>query len=259
MRVQRRPLTGNAHRVGTTEIAVASVGDAVITRERMDPGWRWSIDLRPIVKTDTCRALHQIYVVSGRMRVLTDDGAEIETGPGDAVVIPPGHDAWVVGDAPCEIIDFSPDYTQLIDAGETYRALTAPDRGGRPLTRTQVAARLRAAATDGELDPGAVELVLGAVGARPRRRTGPRGLTAREMEVLVLIATGASAKQVAHVLGIAPKTATTHIERIYTKCGVSTRSEATHFAIANGLVRPLSQAETYELRAKRAQARKPPR
>lgn len=253
MRVQRRPLTGNAHRVGATEVAVASVGDAVITRERMDAGWRWSIDLKPIVKTDTCRALHQIYVLSGRLRVLTDDGSEIETGPGDAVVIPPGHDAWVVGDAPCEIIDFSPDYTQLIDAGEAYQSLTDPD--GPSLTRAQAAAKLRAEATGGRLDPGAVELVLGAVGARPRRKTGPCGLTARELEVLVLIATGASAKQVAQVLGIAVKTAATHIERIYTKCGVSTRSEATHFAIANGLVRPLSPSETQDLRTKRSQAR----
>lgn len=258
MRVQRRPLTGNAHRVGTTEIAVASVGDAVITRERMDPGWRWSIDLKPVVKTETCRALHQIYVVSGRMRVLTDDGSEIETGPGDAVVIPPGHDAWVVGDVPCEIIDFSPDYTQLIEAGEAYQSLTGPHSDRRPLTRAQAAAKLRAEATDGQLDPGAVELVLGAVGARPLRKTGPCGLTARELEVLVLIATGASAKQVSQVLGIAVKTATTHIERIYTKCGVSTRSEATHFAIAHGLVRPLSPSETSELRTKRSQARRRP-
>ncbi|MFP5333118.1 MAG: LuxR C-terminal-related transcriptional regulator [Acidimicrobiia bacterium] len=253
MRVQRRALSGNAHRVGTTEIAVASVGEAVITRERMDPGWRWSVDLKPIVKTDLCRALHQIYVVSGRMRILTDDTAESEVGPGDAVVIPPGHDAWVVGDEPCEIIDFSPDYSQLIDAGQAYQSLTDPNESPTPTARAEAAAALRARAERGRLDSGAVELVLGAVGARPRLRRGPCGLTPRELEVLVLIATGASAKQVAHALGIAVKTATTHIERIYTKCGVSTRAEVTHFAIAHGLVSPLTPAETHELRVERSQ------
>ena len=55
----------------------------------------------------------------------------------------------------------------------------------------------------------------------------------------MLIATGASAKQVAYVLGIAPKTASAHIERIYVKCGVSSRSDATRFAIAHGLVKPV--------------------
>ena len=56
----------------------------------------------------------------------------------------------------------------------------------------------------------------------------------------MLIATGASAKQVAYVLGIALKTASTHIERIYMKCGASSRSDATRFAIAQDLVKPFT-------------------
>lgn len=239
MRAQRRALTSDAHRVGSTEISVADVGGATIMRERMDPGWRWSIDLKPIVGTDLCRAMHQLYVVSGYLHALMEDGSEMELRPGDAAVIPPGHDAWVVGEGPCEIIDFSPTYGQLIAAGEAYQALAAPATSGRTRSQAEMVERLRGDARRGRLDAAAVELVLGAVGARPGRRTGPAGLTPRELEVLVLIATGASAKQVAHALGIAHKTATTHIERIYIKCGVSTRSEITHFAIAHGLVRPL--------------------
>ena len=65
-----------------------------------------------------------------------------------------------------------------------------------------------------------------------------------EVEVLVLIATGASAKQVAYALGITPKTAATHIERIYTKIGVSTRSDATRYAIAHGVVNLLAPTGT---------------
>ena len=143
----------------------------------------------------------------------------------------------------------SGDVTATSTRAEAYKALTDSETTRRPLSRPQAAARLRADAQRGRLDPGAVELVLGAVGVQPRRRTGPAGLTARELEVLVLIATGASAKQVAHALGIAVKTATTHIERIYAKCDVSTHSEVTHFAIANGLMRPLSPIEARDVRS----------
>ena len=230
---------GKARRVGNEEITVASVGDTTIMREVMAPGWRWSTDVKPIVGTDFCRAVHQLFIVSGRLHVVMEDGAELEVGTGDAVVIPPGHDAWVVGDKPCEALDFSQDYSQLIDAGEAYLAITGPRASQPGCSRSEAAKKLRAEVRAGRLEPGAVELVLGAVGHRPRRQHGPAGLTPREVEVLVLIATGASAKQVAYALGIAPKTASTHIERIYMKCAVSSRSDATRFAIAHGLVNPV--------------------
>jgi len=82
--------------------------------------------------------------------------------------------------------------------------------------------------------------VLAASGEKPgKRRTGPAGLTPREVEVLTRIARGASTKQVAHALGITPRTAGTHIERIYLKIGASTRSTATLFAMQHGLLEPL--------------------
>lgn len=230
---------GAARRVGSSDLAVASVGESTVTREVMEPGWRWSKDIKPIVGTDLCRASHQLFIVSGRMHVVMEDGGELEVGAGDAVIIPPGHDAWVVGDEPVDAVDFSPTYVQLIAAGEAYQAMTAPGEARARCSRERAAQKLRAEARAGRLDAAAVELVLGAVGHRPRRQPGPAGLTAREVQVLVLIATGASAKQVAYVLDIAPKTAATHIERIYTKCGVTSRSGATHFAIAHGLVNPL--------------------
>jgi DNA-binding CsgD family transcriptional regulator len=74
--------------------------------------------------------------------------------------------------------------------------------------------------------------------------TGPAGLTAREVEVLVLIARGAATKQVARKLGITPKTAGTHIERIYTKIGASSRSTATLFALQQGLLDSLEPLGT---------------
>lgn len=230
-------------RIGRADLAVTPMGDTTITREVMSPGWRWSKDVKPIVGTDLCRALHHFCVVSGRLHFVMEDGAELEAGAGDAGVIPPGHDAWVVGDGPCEFLDFSPDYAQLMAAGEAYHAMTALGEAGARCSRTQAARSLRAEASAGRLDAAAVELVLGAVGHRPRRERGPAGLTPRELEVLVLIATGASAKQAAYALGITPKTAATHIERIYVKIGVSTRSDATRFAIAQGLVTAIAPGE----------------
>lgn len=82
----------------------------------------------------------------------------------------------------------------------------------------------------------AVDAVLAAAGQqRPKRAAGPAGLTPREVEVLTLIARGASNKQVARALGITPA-AGTHIERIYSKIGASTRSTATLFAMQNGFL-----------------------
>ena len=227
-------------RVGLGDLTVTSMGEAVITREVAQPGWRWSNDIKPIVGTDLCRALHQLFVFRGHLHVVLEDGADLDLGPGDAAVIPPGHDAWVVGDEACETVDFSSDYIQFIDAGEAFQAMVAPGEAGARCSRAQAAKGLRAEVAAGRLDAAAVELVLGAVGHRPKRERGPAGLTPREVEVLVLIATGASAKQVAYALGITTKTAATHIERIYMKIGVSTRSDATRFAIAHRLVNPIA-------------------
>ena len=86
--------------------------------------------------------------------------------------------------------------------------------------------------------------VLAAAGQRRGKRpSGPAGLTPREVEVLSLIARGASTRQVAQSLGITPKTAGTHIERIYAKTGASTRSTATLFAMQHGLLDTLDPVD----------------
>lgn len=70
-----------------------------------EPGWKWSECVKPIAKTDSCQSSHTAYQVSGRLHVVTDDGEEVEIGPGEVSFIPPGHDAWVVGDEPVVCID----------------------------------------------------------------------------------------------------------------------------------------------------------
>ena len=88
-------------------IAVVQVGDTTVGRGTFEPGWRWSNDVRPIAGTDSCQAHHTLAIVSGRMAIDPNDGSEYEIGPGDVAVIPPGHDAWVVGDEPCVAIDWT--------------------------------------------------------------------------------------------------------------------------------------------------------
>jgi quercetin dioxygenase-like cupin family protein len=81
------------------------VGDSLVGRAIFEPGWRWSKHVKPIARTRSCEAPHSCYVLSGRMRVLMDDGQEAEIAPGDFVTIPPGHDAWTVGNEPCVLLD----------------------------------------------------------------------------------------------------------------------------------------------------------
>jgi mannose-6-phosphate isomerase-like protein (cupin superfamily) len=89
------------------ELRTATIGEFKVARGLMQPGWKWSEDIKPIVGTDSCQVEHNGLLVSGRMKVVADDGSEIEIGPGDAYVIPPGHDAWVVSDEPARYIEFS--------------------------------------------------------------------------------------------------------------------------------------------------------
>jgi len=90
-----------------TKIEVVKVGDSTVMRATFEPGWKWSECIKPIAGTDSCQAPHINYVISGRMKVVMDDGTEMEMGPGDAADIPPGHDAWVIGNEPCVAIDFA--------------------------------------------------------------------------------------------------------------------------------------------------------
>ena len=90
-----------------TKIEVVKVGDSTVMRATFEPGWKWSECIKPIAGTNSCQAPHVNYVISGRMKVVMDDGTEMEMGAGDAADIPPGHDAWVIGNEPCVAIDFA--------------------------------------------------------------------------------------------------------------------------------------------------------
>jgi uncharacterized RmlC-like cupin family protein len=89
------------------KVELANLGDVTIGRITLDPGWKWSNDVKPIVNTSSCQLPHTQYVISGRLRVRMDDGTEQESGPGEALYVPPGHDAWVIGNEPFVAVDFT--------------------------------------------------------------------------------------------------------------------------------------------------------
>ncbi len=82
------------------KIETVTVAGVTLLRETLQPGWKWSEHVKPNVKTNSCQKRHLKYIVSGRQKVVMDDGTEVELVPGDFAVIEPGHDAWVVGDDP---------------------------------------------------------------------------------------------------------------------------------------------------------------
>ena len=84
-----------------TKIEIVRIGGASVGRMRLEPGWRWSECIKPIVGGDSCQMLQ-----SGAMHVAHNDGSEQEISAGQAYVIEPGHDAWVVGDDPVVGFEF---------------------------------------------------------------------------------------------------------------------------------------------------------
>ena len=96
-----RPFESSSGKLELFNLEGGSVG-----RGTFEPGWQWSKHVKPIAGTASCQAAHMGYVLSGRMKIVMDNGEEAEFGPGDLMVCPPGHDAWVVGDQTCLVIDW---------------------------------------------------------------------------------------------------------------------------------------------------------
>src|SRR5919107_2212519 len=73
---------------------ILEIGGGTVGRFVFQPGWRWSNDVKPIAGTESCRAPHFQYHVSGQLAIRMDDGTELIAGPGDVISLPEGHDAW---------------------------------------------------------------------------------------------------------------------------------------------------------------------
>jgi HD-GYP domain-containing protein (c-di-GMP phosphodiesterase class II) len=129
---------------------------------------------------------------------------------------------------------------RVLAAADAYHAMTQPRPHRAPLTADDAGRRLRSEAAEGRFDAIVVDAVLAAAGhgAGRLRAGGPAGLTAREAEVLALVAHGLANKGIARQLGISPKTVGNHVEHIYVKLGVTNRAAAAMRAMQQGVVDP---------------------
>jgi mannose-6-phosphate isomerase-like protein (cupin superfamily) len=78
-----------------------------VTRVTFEVGAKWSNDLKDYAGTESCELPHVALIQSGRLKVVMDDGSEEEFGPGDIMLLPPGHDAWTLGEEACVFVEFS--------------------------------------------------------------------------------------------------------------------------------------------------------
>jgi ketosteroid isomerase-like protein len=122
---EKRSFAGHGHAV------LGTAGGLTLMRGTFEPGWRWSVDVAPIAGTPSCRTHHLGYILSGTMRVRMDDGTETTVTAGDLMDLAPGHDAWVMGDQPCVMVDYASEATRyartrtagMADADDRYMTL----------------------------------------------------------------------------------------------------------------------------------------
>jgi class 3 adenylate cyclase len=108
-RLQRRDLSrpDEVREFTLGSLEIFALDDVVVGRTIWEPGWRWSETVKPIAGTDLCEYHHLGYSISGRFRIQMPDGTEMEIPPNHLFEVPPGHDAWVVGDEPWIAIDWA--------------------------------------------------------------------------------------------------------------------------------------------------------
>jgi hypothetical protein len=85
---------------------IVEIGGGAVGRLTLQPGWRWSKHVKPLANTEWCEAPHFQYQESGVLHIVMSDGTEFDGTPGEVTLVPPGHDAWVVGDEPVVLIDW---------------------------------------------------------------------------------------------------------------------------------------------------------
>ena len=105
-------------------LTLVHLGSVTMGRAILEPGFRWSTSLKPIQGTPSCQIHHLQLLAQGRFHVEMDDGQTAEFGPGDVMNVPPGHDAWVVGDESVVVLDVLGNIGALAIPGEHERLVT---------------------------------------------------------------------------------------------------------------------------------------
>jgi hypothetical protein len=86
---------------------IINLDGLLVGRGHLEPGWKWSNDVKPVAGTASCEIAHVGYLLHGHLHVVMDDGTEVDLREGAVYDIPPGHDAWVVGTEPVGTLDWS--------------------------------------------------------------------------------------------------------------------------------------------------------
>jgi len=110
------------------KLQTATLGDFKVARAILQPGWKWSEHVKPLAQTESCEVRHTGYAISGQLKVVMDDRSELDLAPGDAYVIEPGHDAWVVGDEPYVGVDVSTEMVEQFAKQEEEEAKGLVDK-----------------------------------------------------------------------------------------------------------------------------------
>tara|TARA_B100000686_G_C16420460_1_gene776857 strand:- start:101 stop:412 length:312 start_codon:yes stop_codon:yes gene_type:complete len=95
-------MTPDKIKVETVEICSTKV-----VRITAQPGWIWDECIKPIAGTDSCQAHHLGIIQEGQLKVTHEDGSEAYLNSGDVYEIRPGHQAEVVGNIPCSMVEFN--------------------------------------------------------------------------------------------------------------------------------------------------------
>ena len=97
-------------------VETVALDDATVGHCRLDPGWRWSVNMGPLLGATSCPMRHLGYTMSGAIHVVMDDGQTLDVGPDTVFEIPAGHDKWVVGDEPWVTLDWGASGRAIIAA-----------------------------------------------------------------------------------------------------------------------------------------------
>jgi mannose-6-phosphate isomerase-like protein (cupin superfamily) len=89
-----------------SKMETIKLGNTTFMKQTFQPGWKWTKDIKPLMKTELCPLHHKGVLLSGKMHLVIENGKELDLMPDDATIIPPGHDAWVVGNEPAIFISF---------------------------------------------------------------------------------------------------------------------------------------------------------
>ena len=117
MTVKRFDAADEVRKPEKATMEVVDLAGVTAARLTAEPGWRWSVCIKPIVGGESCQAHHLGVIVSGTMHVVHSDGTESDIPTGAAYVIEPGHDAWVVGDEPVVAYEFDSSTAQTFARG----------------------------------------------------------------------------------------------------------------------------------------------